>query len=143
MVDPISEHELRNSIELMYFAYRGFTSHADKILEEKGLGRLHHRILYFIGRNNGLSVSELIKILSISKQALNAPLRQLIEQDYVSTNTDAKDKRLKRLYLSEAGKALEIQLIEKQMQQLSEAFSIIDNNEFMAWQKIMSSLSKS
>lgn len=143
MVDPISEHELRNSIELMYFAYRGFTSHADKILEEKGLGRLHHRILYFIGRNNGLSVSELIKILSISKQALNVPLRQLIEQDYVSTNTDTKDKRLKRLYLSEAGKALEIQLIEKQMQQLSEAFSIIDNNEFMAWQKIMSSLSKS
>ena len=141
MVDLISERELRNSIELMYFAYRGFTSHADKTLEQKGLGRLHHRILYFIGRNNGLSVTELTKILAISKQALNAPLRQLIEMHLVLAVPDENDRRLKRLQLSDDGKHLEKLLTGKQMRQIAAAFKLVEPADIEAWRKIMTRLS--
>ena len=87
MVDP-RQDELREAIELLYFAYRAFTDQPDRILEGRGLGRMHHRILYFIGRNPGISIGGLLGVLAISKQALNAPLRQLIEMKLVASMAD-------------------------------------------------------
>ena len=88
MVDQISvpdphplkcrEDALRLAIEQFYFGYRAFTAPPDRILDQRGLGRVHHRILYFVGRNPQISVNTLLGLLSVSKQALNAPLRQLI-----------------------------------------------------------------
>ena len=55
MADARARADLRPSIELFYFAYRAFTSRPDRILAQRGLGRVHHRILYFVGRNPGLT----------------------------------------------------------------------------------------
>ena len=51
MIDLKRQEELRASIEIFYFAYRAFTARPDRILKQRGLGRVHHRILYFVGRN--------------------------------------------------------------------------------------------
>ena len=58
----LREEELRRGIELMFFAYRDFTGEADSLLAEQNMGRAHHRAIYFIGRNPGISVSELLAI---------------------------------------------------------------------------------
>ena len=76
MLDQKNIDETRESIEAFYFAYRQFTAGPDKVLGRKGLNRVHHRILYFIGRKPGVGVGELLDTLQVSKQALNAPLRQ-------------------------------------------------------------------
>ena len=70
MVDQLQDPRLQQAIELFYFAYRSFTAVPDQILQDKGLGRVHHRILYFVGRNPGLNINELLTILQVSKQAL-------------------------------------------------------------------------
>ncbi len=57
MHDVNNEEHLREAIEALYFGYRAFTAGPDRILEQLGLGRVHHRILYFIGRNDAISVS--------------------------------------------------------------------------------------
>ena len=62
------EEEIRLAQDLLFFAYRDFTNAADVILEELGLGRAHHRALHFIGRNPGITVSDLLGILRITKQ---------------------------------------------------------------------------
>ena len=72
--DGNDEARLREAIELLYFGYREFTAGPDRILAERGLSRTHHRILYFIGRNEAVSVSELLAILAVTKQALHGPL---------------------------------------------------------------------
>ena len=77
MVDQTRQDELRHAIELLFFGYRAFTDRPDRILERRGLGRVHHRILYFVGRNPQVSVKGLLEILAVSKQALSAPLRRL------------------------------------------------------------------
>ena len=64
----LREEELRRGIELMFFAYRDFTSEADSILAERNMGRAHHRAIYFIGRHPGITVSDLLNILCITKQ---------------------------------------------------------------------------
>src|SRR5581483_6069882 len=57
-------------VELLFFAYRDFTSEADAVLAEFGLGRAHHRVLHFVNRNPGLRVADLLEILKITKQSL-------------------------------------------------------------------------
>ena len=92
--------ELVEAVELMFFAYRDFVSDPDTILESHGFGRAHHRVLHFVGRRPGMSVSELLHILSITKQSLSRVLKDLIEEKYIIQETDEHDRRIKRLLLS-------------------------------------------
>src|SRR6478735_3517793 len=81
---PPREEEIRLAQDLLFFAYRDFTNAADVILEELGLGRAHHRAMHFIGRHPGITVSELLSILRITKQSLARVLSDLVERGYVA-----------------------------------------------------------
>jgi len=140
MVDQKREAQLRDAIEQFYFAYRAFTARPDRILEQRGLGRVHHRILYFVGRNSGLSVNELLNTLGVSKQALNAPLRQLIEMKLIATQIASHDKRVKKLMLSDTGKKLETQLTQTQMKHLGDVFDEHGSKAERAWLDLMKAM---
>ena len=108
------EEDIRLAQDLLFFAYRDFTNAADVILEELGLGRAHHRALHFIGRNPGITVSELLAILRITKQSLARVLGALVEQGYVAQAPGREDRRQRLLTLTPAGQALERRLFERQ-----------------------------
>ncbi len=136
------EDALRLAIEQFYFGYRAFTAPPDRILEQRGLGRVHHRILYFVGRNPGLSVNTLLSMLSVSKQALNAPLRQLIEMRLVAMDTAEHDGRVRQLTLTTSGAKLEAQLTGTQMKQLQKVFDQVGIKAEVGWHQVMSCLSR-
>ncbi|HEY1900305.1 MAG TPA: MarR family transcriptional regulator [Steroidobacteraceae bacterium] len=131
------DQSLREAIELFYFAYRAFTAGPDSILNDRGLGRVHHRILYFVGRNPHIAVHALLEILSVSKQALHAPLRQLIKDNLVAVHTARNDRRFKCLLLSQEGKKLEAQLTGTQMKLLAGVFATAGGNSEALWKSIM------
>jgi DNA-binding MarR family transcriptional regulator len=137
MIDQPRSDELRSAIELLYFAYRGFTERPDRILERRGLGRVHHRILYFIGRRPDVSVRGLLDLLAVSKQALNAPLRQLMDMDLVSAAPDPADRRLKKLRLTADGQRLEAELTGAQMSHLKAAFEQAGLDHEQGWRSVM------
>lgn len=137
MVDQNRENDLRGAIELMFFGYRSFTEGPDRILDKRGLNRMHHRILYFIGRASGCSVSDLLKTLKISKQALHSPMRQLIAMNLVSNDKSERDGRIRELKLTSAGRKLESQLTGTQMKQFESLFSSHGVNAEKAWRGIM------
>jgi len=152
MVDQISvsdphsfklrEAALRLAIEQFYFGYRAFTEPPDRILDQRGLGRVHHRILYFVGRNPQISVNTLLGLLSVSKQALNAPLRQLIEMRLVAMDTAEHDRRVRQLKLTVNGAKLESQLTGTQMGQLQAVFEQSGANAEAGWHQVMRCLSE-
>jgi DNA-binding MarR family transcriptional regulator len=141
MIDLNRQAELRDAIELMYFAYRSFTDGPDRILERRGLGRVHHRILYFIARRPGVSVRGLLATLEVSKQALNAPLRQLMEMNLVSSVAGLEDRRIRNLRLTPEGHRLEAELTGVQMRQLEAAFAAGRPADEAGWRRIMACLS--
>jgi len=136
------EEKLRDAIELFYFAYRAFTDGPDHILEERGLGRVHHRILYFVGRNPQTTVNALLEILDVSKQALHAPLRQLVEEQLVVMRSDEKDRRYKRLNLTGEGKKLEARLTGAQMKLLGAVFAARGERAQTAWKTVMREITR-
>lgn len=119
----LTDDQLRQGIELMYFAYRGFTADPDRILAPRGYGRAHHRALHFIARRPGLTVKGLIEILGVTKQSLNRVLRQLIEDGLVESRVGEVDRRHRNLALTERGRALEQDLAAAQQQRMRAAFS--------------------
>lgn len=123
MIDQARQASLRQAIEDLYFGYRAFTALPDAILAERGLGRTHHRILYFVCRDPGISVGELLAVLRISKQAAHRPLRELERHDLIATEADGRDRRIRRLSPTASGIELEARLSQSQMQLLEDAFS--------------------
>jgi DNA-binding MarR family transcriptional regulator len=142
MIDPSVHAELRRAIEQFYFAYRAFTAHPDHILEKRGLSRMHHRILYFVAHQPGCSINALLATLNVSKQALNAPLRQLLEMKLLTNDTADHDRRVKQVHLTEAGKKLEAQLTLTQMKQLDAVFKKQGAGAASAWLKIMQEIAR-
>jgi DNA-binding MarR family transcriptional regulator len=142
MADASARADLRPSIELFYFAYRAFTSRPDRILAQRGLGRVHHRILYFVGRNPGLTVNELLQTLSVSKQALHAPLRKLIQARLVAASPGQADRRARHLSLTAAGRRLEERLTRTQTSQLGAAFAAAGAPAVRSWHAVMKYLQK-
>ncbi len=118
----LREEELRQGIELLYFAYRDFTAEADAMLARYGFGRAHHRVIYFVGRHPHMSVSDLLGILRITKQSLSRVLGQLMQQGFIIQKPGKSDRRQRLLELTEKGTELERQLSETQRQRIAKAY---------------------
>ena len=137
MVDPSRERDLRDAIEAMFFGYRAFTGPPDRILERRGLGRVHHRILYFVGRHPDISITGLLDVLAVSKQALNAPLRQLLETHLVAAMAGSRDRRVRNLRLTQEGQRLEAELTGAQMRRLQAALERAGPDAEAGWRRVM------
>ena len=90
-------------IELLFFAYRDFTSDPDQILADYGFGRAHHRVLHFVNRRPGLTVAELLDVLKITKQSLARVLKQLIDTGHIVQVQGPRDRRQRELYPDRQG----------------------------------------
>ena len=99
----LTDEQLRQGIEAMFFAYRGFTADPDRILSEMAYGRAHHRAIHFINRAPGTTVNNLLTILGVTKQSLNRVLRTLIGDGLVESRVGTVDKRERHLFLTEQG----------------------------------------
>lgn len=118
----LTDDQLRKGIEAMFFAYKGFTSDPDRILEPRGYGRAHHRAIHFIHRSHGTTVNNLLAILGVTKQSLNRVLRTLIDDGLVESRIGEQDKRQRHLYLTGAGLVLERELSDAQQARVRDAF---------------------
>ncbi len=118
----LREEELRQAMELLFFAYRDFTGEPDQILVEYGFGRAHHRVIYFVGRHPGITVSELLAILRITKQSLSRVLGQLVREGFVVQRPGVRDRRQRLLELTEKGWELERRLSERQRSRIARAY---------------------
>jgi DNA-binding MarR family transcriptional regulator len=118
----LTDEQLRQGIEAMFFAYRGFTADPDRILADMAYGRAHHRAVHFINRAPGTTVNNLLNILGVTKQSLNRVLRTLIEDGLVESRVGKADKRERHMFLTEKGAELEQKLSDAQRARMRMAF---------------------
>lgn len=116
------EEEVRQGVELLFFAYRDFTVEPDAILARYGFGRAHHRVIHFVGRHPQMTVGELLAILRITKQSLSRVLGQLVRQNFILQQPGPHDRRQRLLELTPKGRDLERQLSEPQRSRIANAY---------------------
>jgi DNA-binding MarR family transcriptional regulator len=119
----LRETEIRRGIELLYFGYSNFTATPDLILNRQGLGRAHHRALYFIARRPEMPVGDLLKLLRITKQSLGRVLGDLTERGYLESLPGKQDRRQRLLRLTATGIELEGELFDAIRAKMAEAYA--------------------
>ena len=100
----LKDEQIKDFIQLLFYAYRETFSDPKTILSNKYFGPAHLRSLNLIERHPGISLSELIYKLKVTKQSLNRVLRGLIKAKMIKQIKDAHDTRKKKLYLEKEGK---------------------------------------
>ncbi|HAQ27309.1 MarR family winged helix-turn-helix transcriptional regulator [Stutzerimonas nitrititolerans] len=133
MPDLKKSSDQRLIMERFFLGYQAFTAKPDEMLARRGLSRVHHRILFFIASYPDLSVKQLLGYLGVSKQALNTPLRQLIEMHLVESLTAEDDKRKRMLRFTREGAKLEQALRREQIRLIEKAFNEAGEEAVSGW----------
>ncbi|WP_341963700.1 MarR family transcriptional regulator [Pseudomonas sp. RC10] len=142
MLDLKNSSTQQIAMEAFFYGYQAFTAKADEMLDRRGLSRVHQRIVFFIARYPGLSVKELLTVLGVSKQALNTPLRQLVEMELVLSVAPEDDKRKRLLALTEEGAKFEESLRREQVKLLQKVFKDAGREAVDGWLAVNQALGK-
>jgi DNA-binding MarR family transcriptional regulator len=132
--DESSDKDVMWYAEALFFAYREFTGEPDRILNDIGFGRAHHRVLFFVSRYPSLRVADLLGILQITKQSLSRVLRELISQGYVRQEAGPIDRRERLLFVTNKGTQLVERLAALQIARIEEGLKAagVDGSDAVA-----------
>jgi len=119
----LTEDAIRGGMDLLFFINTRHLRRADEKLAALGLGRAHHRVLYFVARKPDLSVSELLALLAVTKQSLGRITKDLAAGGFVETNIGVRDRRQRLLRLTPEGAALEHQLFQDLRDNVARAYA--------------------
>jgi DNA-binding MarR family transcriptional regulator len=136
----LREDEVRRGVELLYFGYTRLTRSIDQGLAEHGLGRAHHRALYFVARQPGLTISTLLRILAITKQSLSRVLTDLTAHGLVEMRPGVQDRRQKLLHLTNKGLAFEAELFDSLRTGLSAAYAAAGQESVTGFWRVLEGL---
>jgi DNA-binding MarR family transcriptional regulator len=132
----LNDKEIRKIIELVFFSYRDFTAGPDQVLEKLNFGRAHHRVIYFVGKKDKITIKELLGVLKITKQSLSRVLNQLVKEGFIIVSTGL-DKRTKNLSLTSSGLSLENELSTIQIQKIKKVINNFNQEDIDGFKKIL------
>jgi DNA-binding MarR family transcriptional regulator len=134
--------ELDDALALMHFGFRAIIADADRALARRGFGRVHHRVLYFVRRNERITVGDLVRVLGVTKQALHRPLSELVAAKLIARAADAENRRFVHLSLTRAGAAFEEKLSGMQRRHFAAAFASVGAANERGWRDAMRAIAK-
>ena len=139
MRDPLylKDDQIKEFIEHIFYAYRETYSDPRKILKKHSFGTAHHRALHLIERNNGITISDLLKKLKITKQSLNRVLRDLIKNNTVNIKKGEIDSRQRQVYLNEKGKKLFNEIFHEQKKRIYNALKNSDSDSVIKFKNVL------
>ena len=132
----LNDKEIRKIIELVFFSYRDFTAGPDQILEKLNFGRAHHRVIYFVGKKDKITIKELLGVLKITKQSLSRVLNQLVKDGFIFVSTGL-DKRTKNLSLTSSVISLENELSTIQIRKIKKVINNFNQEDIDSFKKIL------
>lgn len=135
------DENLNRDLWLFHVAFRQLIKLPDQLLQARGLGRIHHRILFVIARSGEISVGAIAERLDITRQALHGPMRQLRELKLIASTPSAENRTVQLVRLTKAGDALEFEVNELQRRHLRMAFARAGKTGEQGWREVMAAVS--
>ena len=133
----LKDDQLKDFIEKLFISYRESFSDAKKTLEKYSIGVAHHKVIHLLSIYEGITISELLKKLKITKQSLNRILRDLIRIDVIYFKKNERDTRLKHIFLSEKGKKLFNEIFSIQKKRIYKALLNSTSEEVLYFNKVL------
>ena len=136
----LKDEQLKDLIEKLFISYRETFSDAKKVLDKHSIGLAHHKVIHLLSMYQGISISELLKRLKVTKQSLNRVLKDLIELEIVTFKKDDQDTRVKHVFLNEKGKKLFNEIFDLQKKRIYNALLKSSSEEVINFDNVLSKI---
>ncbi|WP_440922673.1 MarR family winged helix-turn-helix transcriptional regulator [Candidatus Pelagibacter sp.] len=133
----LKDEQLKHLIEKLFVGYRETFSDSKKILDKYHIGIAHQKTIHLISMYEGISISELMRKLKITKQSLNRVLRDLIKLKVIFYSKDEKDTRIKHVFLNEKGKKIFSEIFEVQKKRIYNALLNSSSQEVLNFDEVL------
>ena len=133
----LKDDQLKDLIEKLFISYRETFSDSKKILEKYSIGLAHHKVIHLLSMYEGISISELLKKLKITKQSLNRVLKDLIKLELIDFKRAQQDTRVKHVFLNERGKKLFNEIFERQKKRIYNALLSSSSEEVINFDNVL------
>ena len=133
----LKDDQLKHLIEKLFISYRETFSDSKKILNKYAIGLAHQKVLHLLSMYEGISISELLKKLKITKQSLNRVLKDLIKLDAIIFEKDDQDTRIKHIFLNKKGKQIFNEIFEIQKKRIYSALLESSSEEVISFDNVL------
>ena len=134
----LKDEQLKDLIEKLFVSYRETFSDAKKVLDRYSIGLAHHKVIHLLSMYQGISISELLKRLKVTKQSLNRVLKDLIKIEIIIFRKDDQDTRVKNVFLNEKGKKIFNEIFDLQKKRIYNALLNSSSEEVINFDNVLS-----
>ncbi|MDB2580296.1 MarR family transcriptional regulator [Candidatus Pelagibacter bacterium] len=136
----LKDEQLKDLIEKLFVSYRETFSDAKKVLDRYSIGLAHHKVIHLLSMYQGISISELLKRLKVTKQSLNRVLKDLIKLEIIIFKKDDQDTRIKHVFLNEKGKKIFNEIFDLQKKRIYNALLNSSSEEVINFDNVLSKI---
>ena len=136
----LKDEQLKSLIEKLFVSYRETFSDAKKVLDKYSIGLAHHKVIHLLSMYQGITISELLKRLKVTKQSLNRVLKDLIKLEIVSFKKDDQDTRVKHIFLNDKGKKIFNEIFNLQKKRIYNALLNSSSEEVINFDNVLSKI---
>ena len=133
----LKDDQIKDFIEQIFYAYRETYADPKKILKKYSFGTAHHKVIHLVARYEGLTVSELLNKLKITKQSLNRVLRDLINNKTILLKKGEVDSRQRHIFLNDKGKKLFYEIFLQQKKRIYNALKNSDSDSVLKFKNVL------
>ena len=133
----LKDQQIKEYIENIFDGYRQTVSDAKKVLDKHSLGVAHNKVIHLISLYEGITITGLLKKLSVTKQSLNRVLKDLIKINVIKFQKDLSDSRIKHVFLTDEGIKLSNEIFSIQKKRIYKAFLKSNSNEVLSFEKVL------
>ena len=133
----LKDDQLKKLIEKLFIGYREIFSDSKKVLDKHSIGLAHNKVIHLLSIYDGISISELLKRLKVTKQSLNRVLKDLIKLDAIEFKKDGQDTRVKHVYLNNKGKNISNEIFQTQKKRIYNALLNSKSEEVLNFDSVL------
>ena len=133
----LKDHQLKQYIEKIFNGYRETVADAKKVLDKHALGTAHNKVIHLLSLYEGITISNLLGKLKVTKQSLNRVLNDLVEIKAIEFKRDEIDTRVKHVYLTEEGEKIFDEIFSAQKKRIYDAFLSSESNDVISFDKVL------
>ena len=136
----LKDEQLKDLIEKIFVSYRETFSDAKKVLDRYSIGLAHHKVIHLLSMYEGISISELLKRLKVTKQSLNRVLKDLIKIEVIIFKKDDQDTRVKHVFLNDKGNKIFNEIFNLQKKRIYNALLDSSSEEVINFDNVLSKI---
>ena len=133
----LKDEQLKDLIEKLFVGYRKLFSDSKKILDKHSIGLAHNKVIHLLSMYEGISISELLDKLKVTKQSLNRVLKDLIKLEIIIYKKDQQDTRVKHIFLNEKGRMIFNEIFEIQKKRIYNALLNSSSEEVINFDNVL------